>query len=90
MPLVKVLASRVSELKGPSLTRVGVVANWLAHRVVPLSTSQMGVLWSPRPDSGVGRQHQSEQASRCPKGDVSKCQQLADPRIGVCLPSPEV
>jgi hypothetical protein len=34
IPMVKALASRVSELKGLGLIGVGVVANWLAYRVV--------------------------------------------------------
>jgi hypothetical protein len=36
MLAVKAQASRVSELKGLSLTEVGVVTNWLAHQVVLL------------------------------------------------------
>jgi hypothetical protein len=36
MHAVKALASRVSGLKGLSLTGVGVVGNWLARRVIPL------------------------------------------------------
>jgi hypothetical protein len=36
MPAVTALASRVSELKGLSFTRVGVAANWVACWVVPL------------------------------------------------------
>jgi hypothetical protein len=36
LPIVSALSSRVSELKGLGLTRVGVAANWLARRVTPL------------------------------------------------------
>jgi hypothetical protein len=36
MPSVLALAERVSKLKYLRLTRVDVVANWLAHRAVPL------------------------------------------------------
>jgi hypothetical protein len=36
MLMVKAMISRVSELKDLGLTGVGVVANWLAHRVIPL------------------------------------------------------
>jgi hypothetical protein len=36
IPIVSILASRVSELKQCDLTDIRVAANWLAHRVTPL------------------------------------------------------
>jgi hypothetical protein len=36
IPIVQALVSRVNELINLCLTSVGVVANWLIHRVIPL------------------------------------------------------
>jgi hypothetical protein len=44
MPTMTNLASRVSELKGLGLNGIGVVTNWVAHRVIPLK-KQVNPRW---------------------------------------------